>query len=156
MAKHCANLLTGARVGLDLVKNVFQLHAVDGNGVVILARSVRRGSLLKLSDKLPRCEVAMGVPGFRLQRFLLTRRGPRGRLLGDAAFLAGLEARLGRALRAKPRGPKPKERARIERAELSGVSSEPPPEPVTLRNPDPPGRHGAGGGSEFACAARSA
>ncbi|HXZ17371.1 MAG TPA: hypothetical protein VEH77_15665, partial [Roseiarcus sp.] len=59
LAKHSANPESVTRVGLDLAKNVFQLHAVDAGGAVVLARSVRRAGLLKLWEKLPRCEVAM-------------------------------------------------------------------------------------------------
>ena len=47
------------RVGLDLAKRVFRIHAVDGTGSVVIARSVNRRTLLKLFDALPRCVVAM-------------------------------------------------------------------------------------------------
>lgn len=30
-------------IGLDIAKNVFQLHCVDENGKVVLRRSLRRG-----------------------------------------------------------------------------------------------------------------
>jgi len=59
MAKSIENLSSVTRIGLDLAKNVFQLHAVDAAGAVIIARSVRRGALLRYFDKLPRCLVAM-------------------------------------------------------------------------------------------------
>jgi transposase len=47
------------RVGLDLAKRVFRIHAVDATGSVIIARSVNRRTLLKFFDALPRCVVAM-------------------------------------------------------------------------------------------------
>src|SRR5271165_2044581 len=47
------------RVGLDLAKRVFRIHAVDAAGSVVIARSVNRRTLLKLFDALPRGVVAM-------------------------------------------------------------------------------------------------
>jgi transposase len=47
------------RVGLDLAKRVFRIHAVDAAGFVVIARSVNRRTLLKFFDALPRCVVAM-------------------------------------------------------------------------------------------------
>jgi len=47
------------RVGLDLAKRVFRIHAVDATGFVVIARSVNRRTLLKFFDTLPRCVVAM-------------------------------------------------------------------------------------------------
>jgi len=47
------------RVGLDLAKRVFRIHAVDATGSVVIARSVNRRTLLKFFDALPRCVVAM-------------------------------------------------------------------------------------------------
>ena len=47
------------RVGLDLAKRVFRIHAVDAAGSVVIARSVNRRTLLKFFDALPRCVVAM-------------------------------------------------------------------------------------------------
>lgn len=46
-------------VGLDLAKSVFQLHAVDGRGVVRLRRQCRREQLLRVLAQLPACVVAM-------------------------------------------------------------------------------------------------
>jgi transposase len=47
------------RVGVDLAKRVFRIHAVDATGAVVIARSVNRRTLLKFFDMLPRCVVAM-------------------------------------------------------------------------------------------------
>jgi transposase len=47
------------RVGLDLAKRVFRIHAVDASGSVVIARSVNRRTLLTFFDALPRCVVAM-------------------------------------------------------------------------------------------------
>lgn len=46
-------------VGLDLAKNVFQLHGVDARGVVRLCRQCRRSQLLRVLAQLPSCVVAM-------------------------------------------------------------------------------------------------
>ena len=33
-------------VGLDLAKNVFQVHAIDGEGKVVIRRRLRRGEVM--------------------------------------------------------------------------------------------------------------
>ena len=59
MGKSNIDLSSVTRIGLDLAKNIFQVHAVDVNGGVIVARSVRRGRLLAFLGTFPRCLVAM-------------------------------------------------------------------------------------------------
>ena len=46
-------------VGLDIAKNVFQVHGVDGEGRAVLRRKVRRDQLLKLFGGLESCLVGM-------------------------------------------------------------------------------------------------
>ena len=46
-------------VGLDIAKNVFQVHGVDGDGRAVLRRKVRRDQLLKLFGSLEPCLVGM-------------------------------------------------------------------------------------------------
>ena len=46
-------------VGIDLAKNVFSLHGVDGNGRVVLQRTVTRGRLVELVASLPPCMIGM-------------------------------------------------------------------------------------------------
>ena len=46
-------------LAIDLAKSVFQLHGVDGRGVTMLRRQVRRGQLLSVIAQLPACLVAM-------------------------------------------------------------------------------------------------
>jgi len=50
-----------SRVGVDLAKNVYQLHGVDRSGKTILKRRLRRHQWLKvLLDKAgPECEIGM-------------------------------------------------------------------------------------------------
>jgi transposase len=50
-------------VGLDLAKNVFQIHAVGAAGEVLARRQLRRGELLKFFEKLPACLVGMEACG---------------------------------------------------------------------------------------------
>jgi transposase len=46
-------------VGLDIAKNVFQVHGIDDQGRAVLCRKVRRDQLLKLFDGLEPCLVGM-------------------------------------------------------------------------------------------------
>ena len=46
-------------VGLDLVKNVFQVHAVDVAGSVVLRRRLRRGQVLTFFAGLPPCLIGL-------------------------------------------------------------------------------------------------
>jgi len=46
-------------IGLDIAKNVFQVHGVDESGAVVLRRQVRRRQVLALFEKLPRCLVGI-------------------------------------------------------------------------------------------------
>jgi transposase len=60
------NLKTGGEVmneittvGIDLAKNVFSLHGVDGTGRTVLRRTVRRDRLAETVAALPRCLIGM-------------------------------------------------------------------------------------------------
>lgn len=46
-------------IGLDLAKNVFQIHGADSKGRCILRKSLRRASVSAFFAKLPRCLVGM-------------------------------------------------------------------------------------------------
>jgi transposase len=46
-------------VGLDLAKQIIQVHAIDGQGRVVLRKAVRRERLLALIAQFPRCVVGM-------------------------------------------------------------------------------------------------
>jgi hypothetical protein len=43
MGKSIRNLSTVTRVGLDLAKRVFQVHAVDAKGEIVVARAANSG-----------------------------------------------------------------------------------------------------------------
>src|SRR4029077_11577341 len=46
-------------IGLDLAKNVFQVHGVDHAGAVVVRRALRRSQVLAWFAKLPPCLVGM-------------------------------------------------------------------------------------------------
>jgi transposase len=51
--------MTVATIGLDLAKNVFQVHGVDADGHVVLRRKLRRSEVLPFFEALPACLVGM-------------------------------------------------------------------------------------------------
>lgn len=59
MGKSSENLTCVRRAGLDLAKNVFQVHCVDAEGNVVAARKLRRGAVIEFFERLPVCVVAM-------------------------------------------------------------------------------------------------
>ncbi|HEV7879321.1 MAG TPA: IS110 family transposase, partial [Bradyrhizobium sp.] len=50
-------------IGVDLAKNVFQLHGVDASGKVVLQRQLRRGAVEKLFAQLSPCTVGIEACG---------------------------------------------------------------------------------------------
>jgi transposase len=46
-------------VGLDLAKNVFQVHGIDDKGNIIARRQLRRADVLPFFEQLPRCLVGL-------------------------------------------------------------------------------------------------
>ena len=46
-------------IGLDLAKNVFQVHGVDGSGKAVIRRQLRRGQVLPFFKRLPPCLVGI-------------------------------------------------------------------------------------------------
>lgn len=50
-------------VGLDLAKNIFQVHAVNAGGDVIVRRALRRAQVLAFFEKLSPCLVGMEACG---------------------------------------------------------------------------------------------
>jgi transposase len=59
MGKSIRNLTAVTRVGLDLVKRVFQVHAVEAKGEIVVARKLTRSQLIQFFAELPPCVVAM-------------------------------------------------------------------------------------------------
>jgi len=50
-------------IGLDLAKQVFQVHAADADGVPIFTRKLRRSEVLRFFEKTPACLVGMEACG---------------------------------------------------------------------------------------------
>jgi transposase len=46
-------------IGLDIAKNVFQVHGIDGEGRAVLCRKVRRDRLVKLFESIEPCLIGM-------------------------------------------------------------------------------------------------
>ena len=46
-------------IGLDIAKNVFQVHGIDEKGEVVVRRQLRRGQVLKYFAKLPPCLIGI-------------------------------------------------------------------------------------------------
>ncbi len=50
-------------IGLDLAKNVFQVHGIDAQGKVLVRRPLRRAEVLPFFAKLSPCLVGMEACG---------------------------------------------------------------------------------------------
>ena len=46
-------------IGLDIAKSVFQVHAVDAKGAVVLRRQIKRRYVLAFFQNLPPCLVGI-------------------------------------------------------------------------------------------------
>ena len=78
-----------ARVGVDLAKNVIQVHAVDGAGRRVVARAIKRDQFLAWCAQLPPgCVVAMeACSGAHAWARRLTAMGLNARLIA-ASFVS--------------------------------------------------------------------
>jgi transposase len=63
MSKIVADLSAVTTVSVDLAKHVFQVHAVDAVGKVVVAKALRRRDLLAFFASLPPCLVGMEACG---------------------------------------------------------------------------------------------
>jgi transposase len=69
-------------LGIDLAKNLFQVHGVDGQGRTVVQRPLRRRQLLPFVAQLPPCLVAMeACGGAHYWAREITRRGHEVRLM---------------------------------------------------------------------------
>jgi transposase len=50
-------------IGLDLAKNVFQVHGIDATGEVVVRKTLRRSQMLPFFEKLPPCLVGAEACG---------------------------------------------------------------------------------------------
>jgi transposase len=46
-------------IGLDLAKNVFQVHGIDAQGTTVLRKRLRRGQVLAFFSRISRCVVGL-------------------------------------------------------------------------------------------------
>jgi transposase len=51
------------RIGIDIAKNVFQLHGVDSKEKVVLIKRLQRSALLAFTANLPQCTIGMEACG---------------------------------------------------------------------------------------------
>src|SRR5262245_43550891 len=51
--------MQASTIGIDLAKNVFQVHGVDAAGEVTITKRLRRSQMLPLFERLPPCLVGM-------------------------------------------------------------------------------------------------
>jgi transposase len=65
-------------IGLDLAKNVFQVHGVDAEGTIVCRRQLRRSRVLAFFSRLEPCLVGMETcAGAHYWARELTRQGTR-------------------------------------------------------------------------------
>ena len=53
-------------IGIDLAKNVFQVHGADAQGNAVLVRQLRRRQVIEFFGKLPPCPVGSSSRKSRL------------------------------------------------------------------------------------------
>ena len=63
MGKVTIDLAAVTTVGLDLAKHVFQVHAIDASGRVLVAKALKRKDLLTFFASLPGCLVGLEACG---------------------------------------------------------------------------------------------
>lgn len=72
-------------IGLDLAKNVFQVHGIDEAGEVVLRKSLRRSEMLRFFVRLQPCLIGMeACGGAHYWAGALTRLGHTVRLMAPA------------------------------------------------------------------------
>jgi transposase len=55
--------MTVSQVGLDIAKNVFQVHGVDEHGWVVLRKTLKRGQVTEFFATLPACLIGLEACG---------------------------------------------------------------------------------------------
>ena len=85
-------------IGLDLAKNVFQVHAVDASGEVVIRKTLRRSQLQPFFEKLPPCLVGAEPMDCQRRSSLKSRSGPCSRTPSGPAVLADCANRPDRRL----------------------------------------------------------
>jgi transposase len=52
-----------ATIGLDIAKQVFQVHGADGSGRPVLRRKLRRGEVARFFSEIPPCLIGIEASG---------------------------------------------------------------------------------------------
>jgi len=52
-------------IGLDIAKNLFQIHGVDADGTVVIRKRVSRARVLEFFADLPPCRVGMEACAYK-------------------------------------------------------------------------------------------
>jgi hypothetical protein len=89
MGKSIWDLSTGTRVGLDLAKRVFQVHAVEAKGAIVVGRKLTCSQLILV---LRRAAAARGGDGGVLFSASLAAGADRTRARGSIAAARACEA----------------------------------------------------------------
>ena len=71
-------------IGLDLAKNVFQVHGVTESDEIVFNRSLRRAQMHRFFESLPPCQVGIEAVSDDPDRHRYEREGEQGEgLQGD-------------------------------------------------------------------------
>jgi transposase len=62
-------------IGLDLAKNVFQVHGIDGSGKIVLKRQLRRSEMLPFFAGLE--PALVGIEACHTAHYWGARKSPR-------------------------------------------------------------------------------
>jgi transposase len=63
-----APIIKVTTVGIDLAKNVFQVHGVDAHGKAVLKKQIRRDQLILYFRNLPACLIGIASAHYRSRR----------------------------------------------------------------------------------------
>ena len=85
-------------IGLDIAKSVFQVHGVDGAGLVVIRKRIGRAKMLEYFGGLPRCLVGIEACPSAHQVAACRRGNGRARKHGT-----GRRPWLGRLMERRPR-----------------------------------------------------
>ena len=73
--------MTIETLGIDIAKNVFQLHGVNRNGRVVLKRRVMRDQLVVVLTQIERCTAVIeACTGARTATWIIGRARKRSKL----------------------------------------------------------------------------
>jgi hypothetical protein len=78
-------------IGLDLAKNVFQVHGADASGAILFRKRVRRAQVLEFFAAQPSCTVAMeACAGAHYWGREIGKLGHTVRLIAPAGSVTGI------------------------------------------------------------------